>query len=78
MIFIIGMIYLKDILSELKVDLTRIAHTQKSLQWVYNGYIAMTPKVMKQIMGDVPITTFHNLDWFSIQNRLPKVLGTKK
>ena len=72
------MIYLKDILSELKVDLTRIAHTQKSLQWVYNGYIAMTPKVMKQIMGDVPITTFHNLDWFSIQNRLPKVLGTKK
>ena len=67
------MIYLKDILLEAKV-----AHTQKSLQWVYNGYIAMTPKVMKQIMGDVPITTFHNLDWFSIQNRLPKVLGTKK
>ncbi len=33
------MIYLKDILSELKVDLTRIAHTQKSLQWVYHGYI---------------------------------------
>ena len=72
------MIKLKDILSEIKVDLTRIAHTQKSLQWVYNGYIPMTPKVMKQIMGDVPITTFHNLDWFSIQNRLPKVLGTKK
>ena len=72
------MIKLKDILSELKVDLTRIAHTQKSLQWVYHGYIPMTPKVMKQIMGDVPITTFHNLDWFSIQNRLPKVLGTKK
>ena len=67
------MIYLKDILFEAKV-----AHTQKSLQWVYHGYIAMTPKVMKQIMGDVPITTFHNLDWFSIQNRLPKVLGTKK
>ena len=38
----------------------------------------MTPKVMKQIMGDVPITTFHNLDWFAIQNQLPKVLGTKK
>ena len=67
------MIKLKDILLE-----TQIAHTQKSLQWVYHGYIAMTPKVMKQIMGDVPITTFHNLDWFSIQNRLPKVLGTKK
>ena len=73
MIFIIGMIYLKDILLEAKV-----AHTQKSLQWVYHGYIAMTPKVMKQIMGDVPITTFHNLDWFAIKNQLPKVLGTKK
>ena len=67
------MIKLKDILLE-----TEIAHTQKSLQWVYHGYIAMTPKVMKQIMGDVPITTFHNLDWFAIQNQLPKVLGTKK
>ena len=31
------MIYLKDILLE-----TKIAHTQKSLQWVYHGYIAMT------------------------------------
>ena len=67
------MIKLKDILLE-----TQIAHTQKSLQWVYHGYIAMTPKVMKQIMGDVPITTFHNLDWFAIKNQLPKVLGTKK
>ena len=67
------MIKLKDILLEAKV-----AHTQKSLQWVYHGYIAMTPKVIKQIMGDVPITTFHNLDWFAIKNQLPKVLGTKK
>ena len=67
------MIYLKDILLE-----TQIAHTQKSLQWVYHGYIAMTPKVIKQIMGDTPITTFHNLDWFAIKNQLPKVLGTKK
>jgi len=67
------MIYLKDILLE-----TKIAHTQKSLQWVYHGFIAMTPKVMKQIMGDVHITTFHNLDWFAIQKQLPKVLGSKK
>ena len=67
------MIKLKDLLVE-----TQIAHTQKSLQWVYHGYIPMTPKVMKQIMGDVPITTFHNLDWFAIKNQLPKVLGTKK
>ena len=64
---------LKDILLE-----TQIAHTQKSLQWVYHGYIAMTPKVMKQIMGDVPITTFHNLDWFAIKKQLPNVVGSKK
>ena len=67
------MIKLKDILLEAKV-----AHTQKSLQWVYHGYIAMTPKVMKQIMGDTPITIFHNLDWFSVKNYLPKVIGAKK
>ena len=73
MIFIIGMIYLKDILFEAKV-----AHTQKSLQWVYHDYIPMTPKTMKQIMGDVPITTFHNLNWFAIKNQLPKVVGSKK
>ena len=66
------MIKLIDLLFE------NVAHTQKSLQWVYHDYIPMTPKVMKQIMGDVPITTFHNLDWFAIQNQLPKVLGTKK
>ena len=67
------MIKLKNILLEAKV-----AHTQKSLQWVYHGYIAMTPKVMKQIMGDVPITTFHNLNWFAIKNQLPKVVGSQK
>ena len=67
------MIYLKDILFEAKV-----AHTQKSLQWVYHDYIPMTPKVIKQIMGDTPITTFHNLDWFAIKNQLPKVVGSKK
>ena len=38
------MIYLKDILLE-----TQIAHTQKSLQWVYHGYIAMTPNKVEII-----------------------------
>ena len=71
--YLLHMIKLKDILLE-----TQIAHTEKSLQWVYHGYNPMTPKVMKQIMGDVPITTFHNLDWFAIKNQLPKVIGTKK
>ena len=67
------MIYLKDILLEAKV-----AHTQKSLQWVYHGYVAMTPKVIKEIMGDVPITTFHNLNPDAVKKQLPKVLGRKK
>ena len=67
------MIKLKDILLEAKV-----AHTQKSLQWVYHGYIAMTPKVIKQIMGDVPITTFHNLNPEAVKKQLPKVIGKKK
>ena len=67
------MIKLKDLLLEVKV-----AHTQKSLQWVYHDYIPMTPKTMKQIMGDTPITAFHNLNWFSIKKQLPKVIGKKK
>ena len=67
------MIKLKDILLEAKV-----AHTQKSLQWVYHGYVAMTPKVIKEIMGDVPITTFHNLNPDAVKKQLPKGLGKKK
>jgi hypothetical protein len=38
----------------------------------------MSPKVMKQIMGDTPITVFHNLDPDSIKNKLSKVIGKKK
>ena len=67
------MIKLKNILLE-----AQVAHTQKSLQWVYHGYIPMTPKVIKQIMGDVPITTFHNLNPDAVKKQLPKVLGKKK
>ena len=66
------MIKLKDLLFE------KVAHTKKSLEWVSMDYIPMSPKVMKQIMGDVPITTFHNLNWFAIKNQLPKVVGSKK
>ena len=67
------MIKLKDILLE-----AQVAHTEKSMQWVYHDYIPMIPKTMKQIMGDTPITTFHNLNWFSIKKQLPKVIGKKK
>jgi len=66
------MIYLKDLLFE------KVAHTKKSLEWVSMDYIPMSPKVMKQIMGDTPITVFHNLDSDSIKNKLSKVIGKKK
>ena len=65
-------------LKELLLELSGVAHSKKSLEWVSMDFIPMTPKVMKQIMGDVPITTFHNLNWFSIKKQLPKVIGTKK
>ena len=68
------MIKLKDLLFEV----SGVAHSKKSLEWVSMDFIPMTPKTMKQIMGDVPITTFHNLNWFSIKKQLPKVIGTKK
>jgi len=38
----------------------------------------MTPKVIKQIMGDVPITTFHNLNPEAVKKQLPNVIGKKK
>ena len=66
------MIKLKDLLFE------KIAHTKKSLEWVSLDYIPMSPKVMKQLMGDTPITVFHNLDPDSIKNKLSKVIGKKK
>ena len=68
------MIKLKDLLYEF----SGVAHTQKSMEWVYHDYIPMIPKTMKQILGDTPITTFHNLNWFSIKKQLPKVIGKKK
>ena len=62
------MIKLKDLLFE------KVAHSKKSLEWVSMDYIPMSPKVMKQIMGDTPITVFHNLDSDSIKNKLSKVV----
>ncbi len=67
------MIKLKDLLSEVKV-----AHSKKSLEWVSMDYIPLVPKTMKKILGDTPITAFHNLNWFAIKKQLPRVIGTKK
>ena len=68
------MIKLKNLLLEVQ----GVAHSKKSLEWIGHDFIPMTPKVIKQIMGDTPITAFHNLNWFSIKKQLPKVLGKKK
>ena len=66
------MIKLKDLLFE------KVAHTKKSLEWVSMDFIPMSPKVMKQILGNTPITAFHNLNPDSIKNKLSKVIGKKK
>ena len=66
------MIKLKDLLFE------KVAHSKKSLEWVSLDYIPMSPKVIKQIMGDTPITVFHNLNPDAIKNKLSKVIGKKK
>ena len=68
------MIKLKNLLLEVQ----GVAHSKKSLEWIGHDFIPMTPKVMKQIMGNTPITAFHNLNWFSIKKQLPKVIGKKK
>ena len=68
------MIYLKDIL----LEIPSVAHSRKSLEWVGHDYIPMTPKVMKQIIGDTPINAFHNVDWLKAREQVPKVLGKKK
>ena len=70
------MIYLKDIL--LEATWPKVAHTKKSLEWVAHDYIPMTPKVIKQIMGDTEINAFHNVDWLKAREQMPKVLGKKK
>ena len=62
------MIKLTDLLFE------KVAHTKKSLEWVSMDYIPMNPKTMKQILGETPITAFHNMNWFSVKKQLGKVV----
>tara|TARA_Y100001970_G_scaffold289885_1_gene421633 strand:+ start:1374 stop:2267 length:894 start_codon:yes stop_codon:yes gene_type:complete len=66
------MIKLKDLLFEY------VAHSKKSLEWVSMDYIPMTPKTMKQIMGDTVINAFHNVDWFNAKKQIPNIIGKKK
>ena len=66
------MIKLKDLLFEY------IAHSKKSLEWVSMDFIPMTPKTMKQILGDTPVSAFHNVDWFNAKKQIPNIIGKKK
>ena len=68
------MIKLKDLI----LEFSGVAHSRKSLEWVGHDYIPLSPPVMKQLMGDTPITVFHNLNPDSIKNKLSKVVGKKK
>ena len=66
------MVRLQDLLFEY------IAHTKKSLEWVSMDFIPMTPKTMKQILGDTPVSAFHNVDWFNAKKQIPNIIGKKK
>ena len=66
------MIKLKDLLSE------KVAHSKKSLEWVSMDFIPMTPKTMKQILGDTPINAFHNVDCLNAKKQIPNIIGKKK
>ena len=68
------MIKLKDLL----LEIPSVAHSKKSLEWVGHDYIPMTPKVIKQIMGDTEINAFHNVDWLKAKQQIPNVIGKKK
>ena len=41
-------------------------------------FIPMTPKTMKQILGDTPVSAFHNVDWFNAKKQIPNIIGKKK
>ena len=73
------MIKLKDLLLELKASSfkTGAAHETKTIKNVWSGRIPIYPKLMQKIIGDVPITAFHNTDWFNA-NSLKSVIGKKK
>jgi len=65
-------------LKDLLLEVPSVAHSKKSLEWVGHDYIPMTPKVIKQIMGNTEINAFHNVDWLKAREQMPKVLGKKK
>ena len=65
------MIKLKDLLPE------GVAHQTKTLEQVWTGRIPIYPALMKKVIGDVPIESFHITDRIRAAS-LQKLIGKKK
>ena len=65
------MIKLKDLLPE------GVAHETTTLLQVWNGRIPIYPALMKKVIGDIPIESFHITDWLRAHG-LQKLIGKKK
>ena len=71
LIFISDMIYLKDLIPE------AIAHQTPTEKQVWNGRIPIYPALMKKVIGDVPIESFHITDWYRAKG-IKNLIGKKK
>ena len=65
------MIKLKDLLPE------GVAHETTTLLQVWNGRIPIYPALMKKVIGDIPIESFHITDWYRAKG-LSNLVGKKK
>ena len=65
------MIKLKDLLPE------AVAHETTTLLQVWQGRIPIYPALMKKVIGDIPIESFHITDWLRAKG-LSNLIGKKK
>ena len=74
------MIKLKDLLlQELKKTshVTTAAHETTAIKNVWSGRLPIYPKLMKKILGDVKINSFHTTNFEGLKN-VKSTVGTKK
>ncbi len=73
------MIKLMDILNELKATSHKIgaAHETTVIKNVWSGRVPIYPKLMKKILGDVKINSFHVTDLNGLKN-VKNTIGKKK
>jgi hypothetical protein len=65
------MIKLRDLLPE------AVAHETTTLLQVWQGRIPIYPALMKKVIGDIPIESFHITDWYRAKG-LGNLIGKKK